>query len=278
MQRFPFGDDAADQLLSGRLPADAVPESHRGVAWLFGAATAAATPAELANAQSISASAAAAVQQSVPTPFTPPSPKHRLQKLLTAKAAAVATALAFGLGTAAAAATGSIPGQSHANHHAAAGLANAAKHGSHATTTSSSVSPSPTTATSASSLPTSGTANVHAQFGLCTAFLNGQKQHGPTTSSTVSTSTTSLPPQYSSDAFKALMAEHGGVGGTTTYCQNLVATQHPGANPTGNPNSHGGTGGGKPSTPPTTGPHHPSGGKPANAGPPTSVPGKGSSH
>jgi hypothetical protein len=294
MHRFPFGDDVADRLLSGSLPANAAPESYRSVAALFEAATGPATSAELARAGAFAATAAAAVLETVP-----PTPGSRrvLKKLMTAKAAAVATTLAFGLGTAAAAATGSLPGQSgHANSNAAPGLAIATSHQSGHSgrpttssvtigTTGTSSPTAPKTRTSGSSIPATGPANQNAQFGLCTAFLNGQKHV------TTSSSPTSQPPQYSSTAFQALIAQNGSVAATTTYCQHLVATTHQTTSPSepakpanpGNSTTH--------TTDHTTtqttdhaGGHtgvQPAGtGRPASVttGPPSSVPGKGSSH
>lgn len=272
MHRFPFGDDVVDRLLSGSLPTASTPEAYRSVVALFEAVTGPATSGELARAEAYAAVASAAVLETVPSP---PGSRSVLKKIMTAKAAAVATTLAFGLGTAAAAATGSLPGQgsSHANSHADHGQATAAANHSDSSNTSPSSSSSTTstsvagtqTNTSNSSIPKTGPANQNAQFGLCTAFLNGQKHI------TTSSSTTSLPPQYSSTAFKALIAENGSVAATTTYCQHLV-TAHQTSTGSGSPEQ------GKPATPGNSTSHDTTGGKPANTGKPTGSPGKGSSH
>ena len=242
MQRLPFDESTADRLLSGELaPADA-PAAARDLAVLFAAATSSPTLDELGQRDQVAAGMAAMLSSA---PLTEPNPSRRrsmLSKVLTAKAAAVATIAAFGLGTAAAAAGGALPGESHANTHAATGLAIAASHQAPAAVTASSSASS-----SASSLPRTGPANVHAQYGLCTAFLAAQK---PTTSS--ASTPTSEPPQYSSTAFKALIGEHGGVAATTTYCEGVVtakhSTTHP-TDPTDEPSADTPEGSGKPASP-----------------------------
>ena len=274
MHRFPFGDDVVDRLLSGSLTSTTAPEGYRSVAALFEAATGPATSGELAQAEAFAAAAVAvsAVQEVVPGAAWN---RSRLKKLMSAKAVAVATTLALGFSTAAAAATGSLPGQS-SSHPAsnAAGAQTAAASNHHSSTTTSSTSTTSTTIagtlvvaantaniprTSTSSIPTTGPANQSAQFGLCTAFLNGQNH--------ISTSggTTSLPPQYSSTAFKALIAQNGSVAATATYCHGVV-TAHQTSTGTGANGTHSQ---GKPANPGNSTTHNPSGGKPANTGKPT---------
>ena len=255
MHRFPFGDDVADRLLSGTLPAASTPEGYSSVAALFEAATGPATSGELAHGAAFAAMAASAVLETIPEP---PRSRNVLKKVMTVKAAAIAATLAFGMGAAAAAATGSLPGQSHASSNAV-GLAIATSHRS-TTTSSSTAAGAKQTNTSGSSIPATGPANQHAQFGLCTAFLNGQKPHGTTTTSTAPT-TTSLPPQYSSTAFKALIAQNGGVAATTTYCKGVVANHQAST-------GSGASDQGKPANPGNSTSHNTSGGKPADTGKP----------
>jgi hypothetical protein len=230
MHRLPFSDETADRLLAGRLSPEDAPPAGRDLAVLFASATSAPTPDELLHRDHVVAAGVAAVLSSAPLPEpTPPRRRSMLSKILTAKVAAAATIAAFGLGTAAAAAVGSLPGQNHANSHAATGLAIAASHPSTAGDTAT---------PAGGSLPPTGPANVHAQWGLCTGFLAAQKS---------TTSSTSEPPQYSSTAFKALIAEHGGIAATTTYCKSLA---HPGSNkPDTSTNADTPEGSGKPANP-----------------------------
>jgi hypothetical protein len=264
MHRVRPGADAYDDLLSGRLsPLDA-PLPLRGVAALFEAAAGPAAPEELARRSQVVGAVTTEVRSSLPHMRTGPARRRSmLSKVLTAKFAAAATAAAFGLGTAAAAATGSLPGQtSHANSHAATGLATAASHQkSHGAGSTGHHGSSGNSPSGSGSLALTGTANRHAQFGLCTAFLAA----GGSQSATSGGSVPSTPPQYNSTAFKALIGEHNGVAGTTTYCHGVVAA-HPGShgdtNDTGKPADAG--------KPASTG--KPAGtGKPADVGPPTST-------
>jgi hypothetical protein len=182
------------------------------------------TPGESAPTYPVAreASLVAAMAAAVRSPLSPaPSIPRRsslLSRLLTAKIAAAATVCAFGLGTAAAAATGSMPGStSHASPHAAAGLATATSH--HPAVPASAHGPAAiSTASAPTSLPSTGPANVHAQFGPCTAFMAANAGTGTSTSST-------MPPQDASTAFQALSSQHGGVAATTAYCKGVA---HPG--------------------------------------------------
>ncbi|HWE55786.1 MAG TPA: hypothetical protein VG435_09745 [Acidimicrobiales bacterium] len=222
-RRFP-DYEADERLLSGRIRTPDSTESLRGVAHLFEAAKGPATDDELVS-MSVLVPAMAAEVLSSPAPLPSPVPRRRamLSKILTAKVAAAAAVAVFGIGTAAAAATGTLPTQtSHASGHAAAGLATAAAHRAHAAssraTTSSVTAGSPTSST----LPATGPANRHAQFGLCTAFL-AVGRPSSTGADTSTSSTPQSPPPYNSTAFRALIAQNGGVAGTTTYCQGVVA-------------------------------------------------------
>lgn len=247
MHLLPLSTGTADRLLSGELAPDDAPPAGRDLAVLFSTAKSPATPDELAHRGRVVASAVAEVLSSAP--LSEPAPSRRrsmLSKVLTAKVAAAATIAALGLGTAAAAAaaTGALPGTDHANSHAASGQAtSAAAH-------SSAGKPTPTPGV----VPPTGPANIHAQAGLCTAFLAAQKSTPGST-----------PPQYSSStAFKALIIEHGGIASTTTYCRTVA---HPNTNqPDTSANTDTPEGTGKPADtgkPANTG-------KPADAGKPAS--------
>ncbi len=239
----PTDDDINDRLLSGRMSALDAPESLRGVAALFEVAAGPASPDELARSNQVVLAATAAVLSSRPRlPTTPSRRKAMLSKVLTAKFAAAATVAAFGVGTAAAAAAGSLPGQTaHANHHAASGLATAA---SHQLARDQASSRGTSAGAPASGMASTGPANSHAQFGLCTAFLAA----GSNQAAAGGASSPAAPPQYDSTAWRALIAANNGVAGTTTYCEGVVAN-HPGA--------------GKPATTPS---------RPADAGKPATTP------
>lgn len=271
-------DEAAERLLSGRQSGPDGPGAHSGIDSLFEALRSPATPAELSGRSSIVAAMVAEVRELAPASGTTiPRRRRVLSKILTAKAAAAATVAVFGLGTAAAAASGSLPGQatSHANSHAHHGLATAASHAGknhgQASHNDHTAGPAGTTGTSSSStIPPTGPANTHAQYGLCQAFLSFQNTPTSSPSSLPSSSpSTSVPPQYRSTAFSALLGEHKGASGTTTYCQDLVKASSSGADSTdtngsgdsgkpadaGKPSGvgHGPVSPGKPSTTPGSG-------------------------
>ena len=250
---FPYGDQVAEQLLTGQLAPDDAPPELRGLAMLFEKANSPATALDLAQRASVVAAGLAAVRSSTPVTSEPtPRSRSMLSKLFTAKVAIGATAAVLGLSTAAAAATGSLPGQTtKASSHAAFGLATAGSH----VAGHSNKGASGTGQTASGSIPSTGPANSHAQFGLCTAFLAGN---------TSSTSVSSIMvPQDSSTAFKALIAENAGsVASTIVYCQGVVAAHA---------SSTGGSGTGKPSSTDQGSAfglsHRPTGaGKPTNAG------------
>ena len=264
MHRLPFrdspiSDDTAERLLSGRVPAADTPEPYRRLVSLFEIAAGAPTGAETAHKATVVAAAVAAIEGAVPvgaphSPLASGAHTHRrslmLSKLLTAKAAAVATVAALGLGTAAAAATGALPTQtSHANSHASAGLAIAASSssGSHSGGTDKGQGKG-----SSGSSSTGAVTNTNAQFGLCTAFL----AHHP-----ASTTPASSVPSDSSRTFSALISGHGGLAGTTTYCQKIVSQHNTTAttdDTSTGPNDHSSTAGGS--------------NKPADTGRPASTP------
>lgn len=249
-----FSEDMADRLLAGQVPVSEAPPAYRGLAALLESAASGPIAEETAHKASVVYAALAAFEAagSVHAPShasTTPTSRRRsmLSKLLTAKAAAVATAAALGLGTAAAAATGSLPMQ-HANSHADVGLAIAASSQSGTNGNSNGHGKNSNAGNS-----TGAASNKHAQFGLCTAFM----AHHPT-----STTPASSVPSDKSKTFSALISNHGGLAGTSTYCQGVIA-QHSATTDTGDastgPDDNGGA------TPDT-------GNKPSNAGPPSSTP------
>jgi len=208
----PFSDDTADRLLSGRLPALDAPEPYRGLASLFEAASGAPTHGETAQKATVVAAAMAAMEAASPVHSAATAPLSRrrsmLSKLLTAKAAAAATVAVLGLGTAAAAATGALP-IGTANSHADAGLAIATSNSSGTNNGSNGHSKN------SGANSTGAASNQHAQFGLCTAFL----AHHP-----ASVSPATSVPSDKSKTFSALISSHGGLAGTSTYCQTVVST------------------------------------------------------
>lgn len=252
----PFSEEMADRLLSGQVPVSDAPPALRGLAALMETAASGPVAEETAHKATVVAFAAAAVEaagtvhsHSQASQAAPTSGRRSmLSKLLTAKAAVGATALALGLGTAAAAATGALPTQ-HANSHADAGLAIAASSQSGTNGNSNGHGKNSNAANS-----TGAANNPHAQFGLCTAFM----QHHPTSSSP-------SVPSDSSKTFKALIANpaHSGLASTWTYCQGVIA-QHSATTDTGDTAD----------TPDQNGTDQPggTGNKPSNAGPPSSTP------
>ena len=244
----PFSDETAERLLSGRLAASDAPESYRGLASLFETATGAPTRGETAQKATVIAAAMAAMEATTPVHSAATTPISRrrsmLSKLLTAKAAAVATAAALGLGTAAAAATGALP-IGTTNSHANAGLTIATS-GPSGTNNGSQGHGKNSGANS-----TGAADNQHAQFGLCTAFL----AHHP-----ASVSPATSVPSDKSKTFSALISNHGGLAGTTGYCQTVVSTTTTTAGPGGSADNNG------------TDNNSGNQGKPADAGKPSSTP------
>lgn len=284
MNRIPFDERTADRLLSGQLAPDDAPP---GLAGLASFARAAAQPA--ADGTAWSPSLVTAMAEAVTAGETAPidsSPNRRrsmLGKVLTAKAAAGLAAGILTAGTAAAAAAGALPGQ--ASHHAQVAVSAATT----ATTGGSGTgSDSPgasgaahshgrhgaSSGTSSASIPLTGPANVHAQYGLCTAFL-GFNTRSSSTGSVAPSPTTSLPPQDSATPFRALISQNGSVANTITYCQGVVKNKPADDGTTDTPdNASGDTGKpagvGKPSS--TGRPSGTGAGNGATSVPPTSVP------
>lgn len=276
MSRFPLDDDTATRLLGGHVAPDDAPPGYAGVAGVVRSATGPASRRELAGEAAVVAAAAAAVPSAPNALQTQPRRRPVLAKVLSAKVVVAAASVAFlGAGTAAAAVTGSLPTQatSHASAHAAHGLATAQAHIASGGSTNHHSAPAHGSKSPATpgSIPSTGPANSHALFGLCTAFL--AQSHASTTTTTASPST-------SSTAFKALIAETGGsAAATTTYCTAYVAAHHPGTTPGTTNGSTAPDDTAKPSGTgtPTTAGKPADVGKPANPGPPATA-GESSQH
>jgi hypothetical protein len=102
------GQDLLERLLDGRLDPAFAPAGNRELARLLAAATAPATPEELAGEQA----ALAEFRAVMPHPLTlVPRRASMPSKLLTVKAAAAALVAVLSIGGVAAAATGLLPGQ-----------------------------------------------------------------------------------------------------------------------------------------------------------------------
>jgi hypothetical protein len=253
MAKYPLDDRTADRLLSGAMSPEDAPPGFDQVARVVGAVQAPASSGELAREQSVVSLAAAAVSSPVQTSLTPePHRRKRMvSKLATVRAAAITAAAVLGAGAAAAAATGTLPTEtSHASSHAS-GLLTA---GSNMTTTTNGSPNAKPSGSNPLNLPTTGPANFHAVFGLCTAFL----AHNSTTSTAGPTTTL---PENDSTAFTALRKDAGGgteasVAATVTWCTNYLKTYSPG-NSGSAPNGNGTTPS-KPSSPGNSG-THPSG-------------------
>lgn len=278
-------EQTADRLVSGTVAPDDAPPGYARLATLVRAAQVPGSPGELVGEGAVASMAAAIVSNTL-IPMnaracaTSPTRKRNrmLTKVLTAKAATAATVALFGLGTAAAAATGALPmqgsGGSSQGTTAALEITNSTtattgtQSGSGTVTPNNSTDAAAAAATAAGiTAPTTGPANEHALFGLCTAFLAGP----PSSTSTSGTGTT--PPtgpgnKYNSTAFKALISESGGsVASTatacTTYLQNAKSsstTDATSGDTTDSPDSStntgaGDTGWGRPASPGNSGSH-----------------------
>jgi hypothetical protein len=99
----------AERLLAGRLDLSDVPPGYEGVARLLAAATAPASPEELAGEPEVLAEFAAVVPSHPPTLI--PRRATMPSKLFSVKAAAAVLAAVLSIGGVAAAATGLLPGQ-----------------------------------------------------------------------------------------------------------------------------------------------------------------------
>jgi hypothetical protein len=244
--------DLLDRLLDGRLDPASAPPGDGGLARLLAAATAPATPEELAGEQLVMAEFNAAMRSNPPT--LAPRRTTVPSKVFTIKAAAAALVAVLSIGGVAAAATGLLPDQASPvaeqatastggdaaaqglGKAAAADLGGAGQTGSAAGQgRASAVGPDATGA---------------ARAGLCRAWQAGQGgDHGG---------------RMDSVAFQALAEAAGGADKVAGYCEDVAAgssadahRQNPGSPPSV-------------SAPPTR-VSPPSSGPPADPGPPAST-------
>lgn len=146
-----------------------------------------------------------------------------LARFLPMKIGAVAIALLGGTAAAAAATSGSPGHNGHPSSGSTAGPVTSHHDRSDAHSPTAPTSPTSRaghSVSASSSLPETGPANAHAQFGLCTAFLAGNESNN-------SPPSTSPPPQDSSTAFRVLIAQHGSIAATLAYCQGVVRAGAP---------------------------------------------------
>jgi hypothetical protein len=181
--------DTRERLLAGPLnPADA-PAGYAGLARLLAAATAPATPKELAGGQLVLAEFKAVVQS--PPPTLVPRRANMLSKLAGVKAAAAVLAAVLSIGGVAAAATGLLPSRAeHAADQAPSTTgAGAAGHGLGEATVVD--------------------LGAAAKTGLCQAWQAGKgADHGG---------------RVESPAFRALAVAAGGADNVAAYCRDITA-------------------------------------------------------
>ena len=254
------GQDLLDRFLEGRLnPASAPPGDGR-VARLLAAATAPATPEELADAQRTMAAFAAEMRSHPPTLV--PRRTAVPRKVLTIKAAAAALVAVLSLGGVAAAAGGLLPDQASpvADQTPATTGTDAAAHG-----LGKAAAANLGGAANAGSAESRGRASAAgpdasgaARAGLCRAWQAGQgADHGQ---------------KADAVAFQALAEAAGGADNIAAYCEDVTAGASAGA--------HGKGQGSPPSvsapptsvSPPSSGPPASTGaGGHAQGGPPTTT-------
>jgi hypothetical protein len=244
--------DLLDRFLDGRLNPSSAPPGYGGLARLLAAATAPATPEELAGEQLAMATFTAQLRSQPPTlsPRRTPVPR----KILTMKAAAAALVAALSIGGVAAAAGGLLPDQASPvadqapattgadaaaqglGKAAAANLGGAADAGSaDGQGRASAVGPD---------------ASAAARAGLCQAWQAGQDaDHGR---------------RMDAVAFQALATAASGADNIAAYCQDITAG--------GSADAHGNSQASPPSiSAPPTSASPPSSGPPADPGPPAST-------
>jgi hypothetical protein len=244
--------DLLDRLLDGRPDPESAPPGYGRLARLLAAATAPATPHELAGKHLAMASFAAEMRSHPPTL----SPRRTAvpRKLLTIKAAAAALVAALSLGGVAAAAGRLLPDQASpvADQAPATTAAGPATHGlgpaaaaNLAGSTSTGAAKGEGRASAAG--PDAGGA---AQAGLCRAWQAGQGgDHGR---------------RMDAVAFQALTEAAGGADHIATYCQDVTAGT--------SADAHGQSQASPPSvSAPPTNVTPPSSGPPTDPGPPAST-------
>ena len=204
------GQDLLDRLLEGRLNPASAPPGYGRVARLLAAATAPATPEELADAQRTMAAFAAEMRSHPPTLV--PRRTAVPRKVLTIKAAAAALVAVLSLGGVAAAAGGLLPDQASpvADQASATTGTDAAAHGL-----------GPAAAANLGGAADAGSADGQgrasavgpdatgtARAGLCRAWQAGQGgEHGR---------------RMDAVAFRALAEAAGGADNIAAYCQDVA--------------------------------------------------------
>jgi hypothetical protein len=205
------GQDLLDRLLEGRLNPASAPPGYGRVARLLAAATAPATPEELADAQRTMAAFAAEMRSHPPTLV--PRRTAVPRKVLTIKAAAAALVAVLSIGGVAAAAGGLLPDQASpvADQTPATTGADAAAHG-----LGRAAAANLGGAADAGSADGQGRASAvgpdatgAARAGLCRAWQAGQgADHGR---------------RMDAVAFQALAEAAGGADHIAAYCQDVAA-------------------------------------------------------
>jgi hypothetical protein len=244
--------DILDRLLDGRLDPASAPPGYGGLARLLAAATAPATPEELANQQLVLAEFAT-VMQSHPPPLVPRRTAVP-RKVLTMKAAAAALVAVLSLGGVAAAASGLLPDQASpvADQAPATTGAEAAAHGlgkAAAANLGGSATAESTMGQGRESA-VGPDASAAPRAGLCRAWRAGLGgDHGR---------------RAESVAFQALVEAAGGADQVAAYCEDVAA---------GASTEDHGKGQGSPTSvsAPSTSVSPPSSGPPADPGPPAST-------
>jgi hypothetical protein len=246
------GQDLLNRLLEGRLNPASAPPGYGRVARLLAAATAPATPEELADAQQTMAAFAAEMRSHPPTLV--PRRTAVPRKVLTIKAAAAALVAVLSLGGVAAAAGGLLADQASlvADQASATAGTDAAAHG-----LGRAAAANLGGAADAGSADGQGRASAvgpdatgTARVGLCRAWQAGPGAHHGRRMDAV--------------AFQALAEAAGGADHIAAYCQDVA--------PGGSADAHGNSQASPPgvSAPPTS-VTPPSSGPPADPGPPAST-------
>jgi hypothetical protein len=245
--------DPLEQLLEGRLDPASAPPGYGGLVRLLAAATAPATPQELAGEQLVMASFAAEMRSHPPTL----SPRRTAvpRKVLTIKAAAAALAAVLSLGGVAAAAGGLLPDQASpvADQAAATTGPDAATHGlgkAAAANLGGSANAGSAEGQGRAEAVGPDATGAAARVGLCRAWQAGQgADHGS---------------RMDAVAFRALAEAAGGADNIAAYCQDVA--------PGSSAEAHGTSQASPPSvSAPPTSVTPPSSGPPEDPGPPAST-------
>ena len=244
--------DLLERLLDSRLDPGSAPPGFSGLARLLAAATAPATPEELAGEQRAMVTFAAEMRSHPPT--LAPRRTAVPSKVFTMKAAAAALVAVLSIGGVAAAASGLLPDQASpvADQAAATTAADAAAHGLDKAAAAN--LGRPTHAGSADSQGRESAvgpdATAAARAGLCRAWQAGQGgDHGH---------------RAESVAFQALVDAAGGADKVGAYCEDVAtgaSAENHGKGPASPPSV---------SAPPTS-VSPPSSGRPVDPGPPAST-------